>query len=406
MLLSLSAQHKSAFFSLPPNLSGKKILFLGDSITQAGDYINFFECQLRLLQPEASFEVYNLGLGSETISGLSEDNHPYPRPYLHDRLDKALDFIQPDLIFACYGINCGIYHPFSEHYFEKYQQGIRNLIAKANQIQAELILLTPPPYASPIDDWIEARADYNRSNYSYAEPYAAYDDVMRRYGEWILSLKEVQSIDIQTPMRRFQELCYNEDVIHPNLFGHQLMAHVILKNLKLGQGQKKQTEVFWDENSESSDDKRIKRFHLNAPANAYVVLSENQEYNELIAANLDFTLKIRDCPPATYQLFDQDFYLGEITLDALEKMISISPLSHEVKYDHLSFVKKAQQLYDVIAAKREVYDYALLQHIGHRRPMNREGLPIALAEKKRDSLLATIRRLLDQRNWDLEMIRV
>lgn len=404
--MSLPAPNLPDFTRALPGVTAQKILFLGDSITQAGDYINFFECQMRISDPDTPYEIYNLGLASETISGLSEAAHPFPRPYLHDRLDKVLDHIQPDILFACYGINCGIYHPFAPDISTKYQQGIRQLISVAEKRKVQLILLTPPPYASTVNDWEEARADLSRNDYSYAQPYTAYDDVMHKYAEWILSLEEVKTIDIQTPMRRFQELGYGKDVIHPNLFGHQLMAQIILNNFRPEPVQQNLLEVSWKEANKSYDDELVKNFHLQAPANPHVLLSENQEYNAWITANRGSTLKIRDCPSATYQLFDQHFYLGQLTHDVLQKGINISPLSAEINYEQLSFVKKAQQLYDLIAAKREVCDYALLQHIGHQRPMDKKGLPIALAEEKRKTYNTAIQQLLEQRNWNLEIIRL
>ena len=66
------------------------------------------------------------GLPSETVSGLSEPGHAggaFPRPDLHERLERVLEQTRPDLIVACYGMNDGIYHPFTEARFEKYQAG-------------------------------------------------------------------------------------------------------------------------------------------------------------------------------------------------------------------------------------------------------------------------------------------
>ena len=40
-----------------------------------------------VIDPEVGIDIVNLGLGSETVSGLSEPDHPYPRPDLHERID-------------------------------------------------------------------------------------------------------------------------------------------------------------------------------------------------------------------------------------------------------------------------------------------------------------------------------
>ena len=59
------------------------IIFLGDSITQGGTYIAYLQTYLWELYPDSNYNLINLGLGSETASGLSEDDHPFPRPHHH-----------------------------------------------------------------------------------------------------------------------------------------------------------------------------------------------------------------------------------------------------------------------------------------------------------------------------------
>ena len=72
-------------------------------------------------------EFLDLGLPSETVSGLTEPGHAggaFPRPDLHERLDRVLEKTKPDLLVACYGMNDGIYYPFSEDRFAKYKEGM------------------------------------------------------------------------------------------------------------------------------------------------------------------------------------------------------------------------------------------------------------------------------------------
>ena len=60
------------------------------------------------------FLSINLGLPGETVTGLSEPGHPFPRPNVHERFGRVLAGGKPDLVFACYGMNDGIYYPFSD----------------------------------------------------------------------------------------------------------------------------------------------------------------------------------------------------------------------------------------------------------------------------------------------------
>src|SRR5206468_3533951 len=105
-----------------------RILFLGDSITYAGQYIEDIEAYYVTRFPDRHFEFINVGLSSETVSGLSEDGHAggkYPRPDLHERLERILAKTKPDLIFACYGMNDGIYHPSDAERSKKFQDGMK-----------------------------------------------------------------------------------------------------------------------------------------------------------------------------------------------------------------------------------------------------------------------------------------
>ena len=87
----LSTPLRSADADFLPGV--KRIVFLGDSITYSGQYVDAFETFLFLRFPARQFEVINVGLPSETVSGLSEDGHAdgkFPRPDLHERLDRVL----------------------------------------------------------------------------------------------------------------------------------------------------------------------------------------------------------------------------------------------------------------------------------------------------------------------------
>ena len=70
----------------PTPLAGvRRVVFLGDSITYSGQYVEFVEAFLRLNDPALRCEFLDLGLPSETVSGLSEPGHaggqlPPPRP--------------------------------------------------------------------------------------------------------------------------------------------------------------------------------------------------------------------------------------------------------------------------------------------------------------------------------------
>ena len=147
LALSLLVTHSNVKANGHSPLDGvRRIVFLGDSITYAGHYVDLVEAFLRLKNPGLRCEFLNLGLPSETVSGLSEPGHAggaFPRPDLHERLDRVLDQTKPDLIVACYGMNDGIYYPYGDDRAAKFQEGMRFL-----RRGGEARRPRPAPYAS------------------------------------------------------------------------------------------------------------------------------------------------------------------------------------------------------------------------------------------------------------------
>jgi lysophospholipase L1-like esterase/pimeloyl-ACP methyl ester carboxylesterase len=225
LLLALLALHPRPAGAAPALPDAKRIVFLGDSITHSGQYIEYLETVL-LANTDKHYEMLDLGLSSETVSGLSEDGHAdgkFPRPDLHERLDRVLAKTNPDLIIACYGMNCGIYEPLDEARFQKYKDGIQWLRAKAGAAGANIIHLTPPTY-----DSVPVKGKF---------PY--YNDVLGAYGKWLLEQRAQgwQVIDIHHPMdaalaqRRQTDpgFAFAKDGVHPNPEGHWVIAQEILK---------------------------------------------------------------------------------------------------------------------------------------------------------------------------------
>lgn len=219
--------------------TAKRILFLGDSITYGGTYIQYIEAAAIAQHPDRQIEMLNLGLSSETVSGLSEDGHAggqFPRPDLHERLDRVLAAVKPDLVIACYGMNDGIYFPLSEDRFAAYRSGIERLREKVLATGASIIHLTPPVFdPEPIRAKVlPAGLD------AYPTPFEGYNSVLDAYSDWLLSQAKNQGwtvIDLHGPMNAAiakgrssdPSFTFAKDGIHPNEAGHLVMATPLLK---------------------------------------------------------------------------------------------------------------------------------------------------------------------------------
>lgn len=218
------------------DLDSKKVLFLGDSITHNGLYVSFFEYYL--FKSGFNADVISVGLGSETTSGLSESDHPFPRPCIHTRIDNVLKETKPEIVVFCYGMNDGIYHPQSPERMAAYKKGVNSLISKIEAVGAKVVIMTPPPFDSvPIT---KKTVKKNALDFSYKKPYEGYNDVLRDYAAWLLTL-DYPVVDqngllgayLEAQRKVDSNFKFSGDGIHPNPEGHLLMAKALLHELSL-----------------------------------------------------------------------------------------------------------------------------------------------------------------------------
>lgn len=223
----------------PLPLTGTRVLILGDSITQDGRYVAFLDYYLHQLSPRAHTDIVSIGLSSETVSGLSEGSHPFPRPCVLERVDRALKATKPAVVFACYGMNDGIYHPSSPERLAAFKSGVRQLIERVRGAGAKLVLITPPVFDATS---IAARTvGLEASEFSYGKPFADYDAVLAEFAaaETALVEPDVTVVDVHSAMRsalaerRGSDPKFNfaPDGVHPADAGHLLIAQTLLTSL-------------------------------------------------------------------------------------------------------------------------------------------------------------------------------
>ena len=209
--------------------SARRIAVLGDSLTQDGRWV----AEVTAWMEDRGFtaDVIDVGLSSETVSGLSEEEHAggkFPRPVLSERLDRVLRVVKPDLVMAMYGMNCGIYQPLDEGRFAKFKEGMTQLHDTVEKSGARIIHLTPPVYDQRPDKPGPAGA-------------ADYDAVLAAYSDWLLA-KRADGwivIDVHGPMkaaltaRREKDPAFTfaPDCVHPDDEGHWAICRAVLAGL-------------------------------------------------------------------------------------------------------------------------------------------------------------------------------
>lgn len=237
------AQDSSDAADLWPQLQrSSPWVFLGDSNTYAGGYVAILDAWLRATLPEGERpKLLNLGVPSETASGLSEVDHPFKRPCIHERLEKVLAMTRPGVVFICYGMNDGIYQPPNQENLRAYQEGMMRLAQAVHDCGAVLICLTPPIFEPKAVQMKGKFGPTEAGRYAYFAPAADYDKSLEQQSQWCLqnSLMAAKVIDIHSLLHTYAvkqketepNFLFSRDGIHFNNLAHALIAEKVLQEL-------------------------------------------------------------------------------------------------------------------------------------------------------------------------------
>ena len=207
-------------------LSCGKVMILGDSITQNGAWVSYLSYLLQKQYPQANFDLISVGLSSETTSGLSEPGHAggaFPRPCVHERLQRALTAVKPAQVLACYGMNDGIYLPLEESRFAAFRSGMTRLVSECRAAGAWVMLATPPVYDGGAKGYQDLLSAYSR--WELLTPPAGTTAVCDIHFQMNTALLERRAAN--------SKFRFAGDGIHPDALGHLIMARGVLSGLGL-----------------------------------------------------------------------------------------------------------------------------------------------------------------------------
>jgi len=385
LLISLAFSQPNQHLPQP----GETVLFLGDSNTAAGHFIADLDTYFSLNNAgKKNITLINLGLPSETITGLSERDHPFPRPDVHERLDRALKATSPHRVVVGYGMNDGIYSTFDENRFSKYQQGYKNLLTKTAAINAHATLLTPDPF--------EPKAVKGKSRpagqpeYSYKNPYEDYDSVLAKYAAWQVS-QQTESMPVadahtalwaalKSRRQSKPEFLFSGDGIHPSVSGHWFVAQEILRAWKAPVGRQKIAS-------------KPQSFPATIDMTGHLPYIPDRRWEDWVRESFmkthgTHTLMIKGLDKGSYQLSYQGKILGKFTESDFAKGIDLN------QFQELPLHKLGAELRKLATERTHVLGAAMLTEVGHKRPSTAVGKPITEARKIYDANSTKIQQIL------------
>lgn len=225
---------RSAWASTPASVATlpakvQRVVFLGDSITHAGFHAVCVESYFLTRHPGRAIEFINVGLPSETVSGLSEDGHAngaFPRPVLNERLARVLAQTKPDLVIACYGMNDGIYLPHDAARARAFEDGIRHLRATVLASGTRMLHLTPPPFDNVKGD--------NPHYTGVLERYSAWLVARRADGWDVADINTAVARELAAQRAKDPAFLFAKDGVHLDERGQWVVARALLRHLGAG----------------------------------------------------------------------------------------------------------------------------------------------------------------------------
>lgn len=142
--------------------AGERIVFLGDSITQAGDkpggYVDLVRSAVKAAHPEAGIEVLGAGISGNKV------------PDLEKRLDRDVLAKKPTTVVVYIGIN-DVWHSTRNQGTPKetFEKGLRSLVDRIRAAGARVILCTPsvigekPRGDNPLDAMLDDYSGVTRT---------------------------------------------------------------------------------------------------------------------------------------------------------------------------------------------------------------------------------------------------
>lgn len=206
-------------FSAQADDGNERLIFLGDSITQAGagpnGYVSLFRKMLESEKQGASMEVIGAGISGNRV------------PDLQSRLQRDVLDKKPTLVVIYIGIN-DVWHSQSGRgtSVNDFENGLKDIIGKINSAGADVILCTPSVIgektdgSNPLDPMLE---EYSNISRSVAQQTGA--DLIDLRVAFIDHIKKNQTEDGSGKV-------LTTDGVHLNRAGNEFVAKQMLMGVK------------------------------------------------------------------------------------------------------------------------------------------------------------------------------
>ena len=313
--------------AVTPFKDGEKVIFLGDSITNGGDFIYWVQAVYQLRHP-GKIRLENAGISGDVASGgLARLGY--------DVLDK-----KPNRVFIMFGMNdikLWLYSKGGTAMDEKRMKPLKNYEDNLNRICDRLkeagvtaVLITPTPYNQYVNN--------NPSTYNEAGLAAAAEIVRKIARERGLEMVEFHIPMTEVLKKQPKISPMGKDNVHPNALGHLLMAYYLCREAGLLDGRIAEVVIDAAGKVKTANHAAVRNVKTDAGGISFEYAPERLPFipdkrHEGIDALVPFTadfntefLQVTGLADGNYQLSANGAKIGVFTSNALAKGIDLAVL--------------------------------------------------------------------------------
>jgi lysophospholipase L1-like esterase len=197
--------------------NGDRVVFLGNALVENEQEYNYLEFRLTRHWPNRSITFRNLGWSGDNVFGEARSYYTSP-PSPYDLLISQLTEAKPTHVLIAYG---SVEAQGGKDGLEAFEEGLKKLLSKIQDLGAEAILLSPmPQFGGGTPTLLEER---NQNLKLYADLIAE-----------IANSSKKRFIDLYTPMDQMNEQeLLSENGVHLTDYGYYKLAEFVEAGLGL-----------------------------------------------------------------------------------------------------------------------------------------------------------------------------
>lgn len=211
--------------SLPPFTDGDRVVFLGNSITEAGYYGSNVWLYYLTRFPGRKISVINAGIGGDVVGQMN------------DRFELDVLPKKPNIVVLTFGMNDSGYFEFNaanadETAQQRVAKSHQNFVLLAEKLKAQPKIRPVMMSSSPYDETMENKNNYYKGKSKVMEQIIAFQQEAAKNNGWpyVDLFHPMTEINISGQKKKPDFTITGPDRIHPGRGGHLVMAALFLKS--------------------------------------------------------------------------------------------------------------------------------------------------------------------------------